>query len=323
MTDYAIIQQNSADTAARVRLGLSALLPDLGSRTNRSGLFDDGGVVALTSGMSVSVSPFRAFIQGTSGGNQGGYFCVRDASANLTFADGGGSDRTDLVIARIYDDTYDSSGETKFAIEIVQGTGGGGVPATPANSIKLAEKVITAGMSAGSGGLGTAPVDKRPPRLVAAGGVIPVVDTTDRGTLDTYPGLTVYRIDASALEVFNGTTWDTNADSGWLTLTLASGVTDNGVTAPKYRRVGKRVTLGGYVQKSSGSWAAADTIQVSGTGAVPSGFRPPARIDFQLSGNSAASSVRGYVDSAGTVTIVTGSAVPIYVSLAAISYYVD
>jgi len=209
MTDYAIIQQSSVDTAVRVRLGLSALLPDVGSRQNRSGLFDAGGVVSLTSGMSVSVSAFRAFIQGTSAANQGGYFCVRDAAATLTFANGGASNRTDIIVARIYDNTYDSSGQTKFAIEIVQGTGGGGVPATPANSIKLAEKVITAGMSAGSGGLGTAPVDKRPPRIVAAGGVVPVLDSTDRGTLATYAGLAVFRIDTKAVQVYNGTDWDT------------------------------------------------------------------------------------------------------------------
>lgn len=213
MGEYAVIQASTLDTAERVRLALSGLLPDIGDLQSRSGLFDGGGAVTLNSGMAVNVSAFRAWIQGVSGDTQGGYFAVLDADKILTFADGSGSNRTDLVVARIYDDPYDTSGDTELRVEIFQGTPGGGTPSTPANSIKLAEKIITAGMSAGTGGLGTVPVDKRPPRLVTQGGLIPVLDATDRATLATYPGLQVYRLDTNLVEIYDGSSWEPVANT--------------------------------------------------------------------------------------------------------------
>lgn len=206
MTEFAIALASSADTSNRMRLALSALMPDIGSLKSRSGLLDGGGAVTLTSGMGVNVSALRGYVQGA-GSTQGGYYVCSDATKALTFADGGASNRTDLIVGRVYHDAFDSSGFTKFAVEIFQGTPGAGTPATPAGSILLAQKVITAGMSAGTGGLGTVPVDKRPPVLVAKGGILPVVDATDRATLATYKGLTIYRIDTAVVEQHNGTGW--------------------------------------------------------------------------------------------------------------------
>lgn len=207
MTAYVVFQESLQDTAERVRLSLSGLLPDTGDLQSRSGLLDDGGVVTLAGGMAASVSPFRCYIHGVSGATQGGYLCVLDDDLVVTFADGSGTNRTDLVVARVYDDIYDSDGFDKFAVEIVEGTPGGGVPVTPPNAIKLAEKVITGSMSAGTGGLGTAPVDKRPARLAANGGVVPVADATDRATLNAYEGLTVARLDLKRLERYLGGAW--------------------------------------------------------------------------------------------------------------------
>lgn len=216
MAEYAVFQSSGVDDASELRVNLSGLLPSIGSLKSRSGLLDGGGAVTLNSGMSINVSKFRAWIQGVSGALQGGYLAVLDADKVLTFADGSGSNRTDLVVARIYHDAYDTSGFTKFAVEIFQGTPGGGTPATPANAVKLAEKVITPTMSAGTGGLGTAPTDKRPPRLVTAGSVVPVVDATDRDTLEVFNGLTVHRYDNNATEQRINGNWCVIADGASL-----------------------------------------------------------------------------------------------------------
>lgn len=210
MTTYAIAQQSGVDEADRVRIALSGLLPDTAALKSRSGFLDGGAVVTLTSGMSCQVSPFRAFIQGGTVDTQGGYLIVSDANEVRTFDDGDASNRTDLLVARVYHDTYDASGFTKAQVEIVKGTPGGGTPAVPAGAIKVAEKVITAGMSAGTGGLGTVPVDKRPPRLVANGGLIPVANQADRDALPARKALMVYRLDTDTIEV--NTTGD---GTGW------------------------------------------------------------------------------------------------------------
>lgn len=227
MAEYAVQQDNAVDTAQRMRIAQSGLIPATGPLTSRTGLFRPGGGVTLTTGMSVSVNPFRGFIQGASSATQGGYWIVLDTAKTLTFADGGATSRTDIIVARVRDNPFDGSGAVSMSVEIVQGTPGAGTPATPANSVLLATKVITAGMSAGTGGLGTAPVDARPPALATAGGIVPVVDTADRATLGLFDGLTVYRIDAGQVEVRRNGQWVTLATStGWVAasgLSMASG----------------------------------------------------------------------------------------------------
>lgn len=207
MAEWVIAQTTGVDTAARWRLATSGLLPASGGLASRSGLLDNGGTVSVTGGMGVSVSAFRAFIQGGAASTQGGYLCVLDAAKPLVFEDGGASARVDIIVARVYDNTVDGSGQTKFAVEIVKGTPGAGTPATPQSAIRLATKIISAGMSAGTGGLGSAPVDSRPPRLVAAGAIVPVADATDRATLSSYNGLTVSRLDTGALEQYVNGEW--------------------------------------------------------------------------------------------------------------------
>jgi len=204
--EYAIRQASGVDTAQRVRLAESGLIVPTGTLTSRSGLFA-GGAVTLAGGMGVAVDPLRAYIQGVSGSTQGGYLCVLDAAKTITLDDGSLAARTDIIVARIKDNPFDSSGAVSFAVEPVKGASGGGVPATPLNAIKLAEVPVPAGVTAGSGGLVTAPTDKRPPRLVASGGIVPVANQADRDSLRTYDGLTVYRGDTGTLETLMGGVW--------------------------------------------------------------------------------------------------------------------
>jgi hypothetical protein len=252
MAEWAISQVSGADTALRDRLARSGLVPATGDLTSRSGVFA-GGAVTLGSGMSVSVAPFRAHVQGAASATQGGYLAVLDTAKSLTFADGGASSRTDLIVGRVYENVLDASGFTKFAVEIFQGTPGAGTPATPSGAVKLAEKVITAGMTAGTGGLGTAPTDKRGPRLVAAGGVIPVTDAADRDTLIAYDGLIVHRLDLKLNQQRVDGAWQNlGGDTGWINLTVAAPFTASAGATPRVRVRNGVLHLDGAFQRNSG-----------------------------------------------------------------------
>lgn len=103
-------------------------------------------------------------------------------------------------------------------------------------------------------------------------------------------------------------------------VTSASGYeTANGVT-PNVVNFNGRAMCGGQIQKHTGTFpASADTI----IGTVPAGFRPSSQYqtECQLSGNSAALSVRAFIEPTGQLHIVTGASVPAYVSLSGFPAY--
>lgn len=76
---------------------------------------------------------------------QGLYPLVSDAVTNLSIAsNSSGSTRIDIVVARVKDTEYADASNAK-TIEIVQGTAGSGVPATPTRCLKLAEVTVASG----------------------------------------------------------------------------------------------------------------------------------------------------------------------------------
>lgn len=73
------------------------------------------------------------------------YPLVSDATTNLAIAsNSSGSTRIDIVVARVKDTEYGDASNAK-SIEIVQGTAGAGVPATPTRCLKLAEVTVASG----------------------------------------------------------------------------------------------------------------------------------------------------------------------------------
>lgn len=111
-------------SAVQVRSGI---LP--GSST---GLYRINGftLTGTTGTMSGTVSPGRAIVQSTD--TRGAYPIALTEFQNVTFTDGDALyDRIDLLVLRIYDDVYDSSGRTEAVVEIVRGTPAA-VPAIPA-----------------------------------------------------------------------------------------------------------------------------------------------------------------------------------------------
>lgn len=196
------------------RHGLQTFMQPAGVLNSRSGLapLDGAADLVAVSEMQANVTPFLAWIDGTSSSLQGGYPFTSDADETLTFSDGDPiNDRIDLVVARVRDDVYDASGLTEGSVEIVEGTPSSSpsVPAVPDSSTPLWEVRVNAGTSAGSGGINfSANRTDRRQHTSALGGLLPVANATVRDALvGPFPGMSVYREDTDWIEVWNGTYW--------------------------------------------------------------------------------------------------------------------
>ncbi len=203
----------STDTAEVFRQSLGALVYQGGAPMEaRSGLFPSGGNPAGLSGasaMSANIAPCSAWVDGTSGTNQGGYLLVSTAAELITFADGEtGVARVDRVIAQVEHDTYDASGQRRARIRYLKGQASGVATALPASSLLLWEMTVPAGTSSGSGGLNFAnAVDKRT-FTATRGGMLPVANQTERDALPSpHVGQQIWRTDYGWQEIYDGTAW--------------------------------------------------------------------------------------------------------------------
>ncbi|MEV8537359.1 hypothetical protein [Streptomyces sp. NPDC051572] len=161
-------------------------------------------LTGTTGTMSGTVSPGRAIVQSTD--TRGAYPLALTEYQTVTFPDGDAQyTRIDLLVLRIYDDLYDSSGRTEAVVEIVKGTPAAtpAVPAVPDLALPLYEVTVPAGTSAGTGGISwtTALVGRRT-ATVGVGGILPITTDTSNGA---YPGQ--YRDLNGQLQRWNGTAW--------------------------------------------------------------------------------------------------------------------
>lgn len=84
--------------------------------------------------INVAVAAGSAWVEGSLNGAQGIYHVTNGASKPVTIsANGAGSPRIDLVIASVYDSQY-IGGVDQWALEVVAGVAGGGVPAVPTST---------------------------------------------------------------------------------------------------------------------------------------------------------------------------------------------
>lgn len=228
MTVYATRLQSGADTAPRMRLSDTLTVAHNGPLQGRGGLrYDGGGEVTIVPGtMRVQVSPFLAWVDGSTSLIQGGYPFVCDRITELTLDDGDAAlDRVDTIAAVAWDDVYDSSGRTLAELVAIKGTPGQGVPTLPAACEPLRDVIVPAGVSAGAGGLlaANAATDRR--RYTAAlGGIIPVTSQAERDGL-SFPGVSVYRIDLDRVETYTGGVWRHQRvmDAGVVTIEPVAG----------------------------------------------------------------------------------------------------
>jgi hypothetical protein len=218
----------------------SGVLPGSANGTTRLAGFT---LTGATGGMTATVSPGRAVIQGTEG--QGAYPVTLTDYATLTFADGNAQfSRVDLVVLRIYDASYDNSARYVPAVEIIQGPAAAGTPVPPAVpplALPLYEVYVPVGASAGKTGIDWATkVTGRRTATVGVGGILPVTSDTAPGA---YPGQ--YRDSNGHLERWDNGVWSRYpAVPAWQSWTPA-WTTTSGLGTPSY---GNATVVGRYIQ---------------------------------------------------------------------------
>ena len=179
LTATALFLDGVTDSAQALREMLASALLTGTSPSGSTGIAARPGVrrgvgeplqVNASSGMTVSVNPGVAFVQGTASTTSGMYTLVRDTSGTITLATSDPTNpRIDNIIARIVDNGDNTSTAT---IEPQTGTPAPSptAPTLPANSLLLAQIAVAASTSSIVGGNIT---DQRV-YTVATGGVLPV-----------------------------------------------------------------------------------------------------------------------------------------------------
>lgn len=114
------------------------------------------------------------------------------------------------------------------------------------------------------------------------------------------------------------------ADTGWQNITIASGFKAGGFTTdgPQYRVFHGVVYFQGFIQPTSGSFAASSTITICPAGAIPStatGSSVP--VMRMASSNALANPGIVWVGVDGSVNLKTGTSPPAYISVAALGPY--
>lgn len=208
------------------RLALDVGMQPAGLLLVRSGLVPSSGAADLVGNgaLTAAVAPFAAVIRGTSVAAQGGYRFISETPITVTFGAGNGvNPRIDLVVARVRDNPFDSSGVQSGTVEVVAGTPGATpvAPAVPVSSLLLWQVLVPAGASGGSPiNFTTARTDRRT-WTAALGGTFSVRNVPERNAVaDPYPGMEVYREDLKFEETWDGTQW--RAPSGISTPSLAT-----------------------------------------------------------------------------------------------------
>ncbi|MFJ5883455.1 hypothetical protein [Kitasatospora cineracea] len=205
MTVRAVWLPPAGQTRADTRAAPTGTMTPAGPLTTAPGIIPGGNPLNLTgtAAMQAQLDVGRAVVQGTTA--QGAYSVVVTAPEVLTFGPGHAQyDRFDLVVLKVYDTLYDSTGKSLAAVEIVPGqaTAAPQPPAAPACSLPLWQVKVPAGISAGNGGItwASAVADLRV-FTVAAGGVRPDASTV--------PGAYVgqLRDTGSRIERWSGTAW--------------------------------------------------------------------------------------------------------------------
>ncbi|MGH3501577.1 MAG: hypothetical protein ACRDQA_11925, partial [Nocardioidaceae bacterium] len=201
--------------------------------------------------MDVTVTPFRAIVQGTKNLAQGTYPVVMDANQTLTLPNGGATDVTYTIVVRIRDNVYDGSGEQDTTLYALAGS-----ESVDGVTLPLREVTVPAGTSAGSGGLDNSNLGADLRTYTAAlGGTIPVTGRTSRDNLSASAraGLQVFRMDTLNNEQFDGSNWSviSGPTRALVCNTYAHWPAINAAGTPiVYKTAGGLCTLVGSVQWS-------------------------------------------------------------------------
>ncbi|NUK09744.1 hypothetical protein HRW18_17375 [Streptomyces lunaelactis] len=271
----------SGQTREDTRLSPLGTMSPESAMTTRDGVIAGGTALNATGAgpMQVQIAVGRALVQGTEA--QGAYPVAVTAPETLTVTDGNATNpRIDVVVLRVCDELYDTTGQTLARVELVTGAASATPtpPTLPPTSLRLWEITVPAGVSAGTGGITwSSALDDRRRYTAAYGGITP------RGWglsfTGAYPGQ--YRDNGSGLDRWDGAAWQTlDPVIGWTPVTLATGYTNNGNAQGTVRY--RRIMHGGvpHLQLRGGvSWTTSGTVPNSGnllTSVLPANCRPVA-----------------------------------------------
>ncbi|WP_052390767.1 hypothetical protein [Streptomyces sp. NRRL B-24484] len=275
----------AGQTRADTRAAPTGTMTPAGPLTTAPGIIPGGNPLALTgtAGLQAQLDVGRAIVQGTTA--QGAYSVVVTVPEVLTFTPGHAQyDRLDLVVLRVYDTLFDSTGKSLAVVEIVPGLPAAAPqpPATPACSLPLWQVRVPVGASAIT--WASALTDLRA-YTVAAGGIRPDASTTpgayvgqlrDTGarierwsgtawvpypaalggiapsTLAAGSYIGQWRDGANGPERWNGSAWQpfgawTAYTPTW-TATTTNPILGNGTLVTRYSRVGKTITYVGTLR---------------------------------------------------------------------------
>lgn len=160
---------------------------------------------ASTTTWSVGVSAFVVDPAFTT--TQSPYFvAITAAETGAVTAPNATLARKDILYLQINDTSIDSSGLRNAQVLYQAGTPSATptAPATPARSLLIATLSVPA-----SGG-GSPSIAFNQQFAVATGGILPLNGTTQRDSLVTnpYDGYPIYRTDVNAIQIWNGSGWD-------------------------------------------------------------------------------------------------------------------
>ncbi|MBV9805224.1 MAG: hypothetical protein JO130_18645 [Solirubrobacterales bacterium] len=304
----AFAAQSGSYGAEQTRRAIASLLARGSSVGSITGGLVNSADMQITAGggMSVNVGTGEAWVPGTSGSTQGGYYCRVSSSTNLLLAASNPSNpRIDSVTATVTDAAYGQS-STAFAVQMNTGTPTSGAsltnlsgaPATPTSSLVIGYVLVPANASS----IVTGDILQSAPRI------LPSTALASKGVLASLPspgvfGRTFYATDVSRFYFDTGTAWEMALAAGpWTMLTLGTAVV--AATPPRVRLEGDIVKFSGTVYNSGGVGTGATVV-----GGIPSALAPPQSIllDAVVASGGAAGTIQLEIVSGGTSIIVDGT----------------
>lgn len=239
--------------------------------------------VAVSTGLSVTVNPGFAIVQGSAAANSGAYSTTLDSTATLTCATADPvNPRIDSVAVTVTD--LGSSSSTAV-VQIVTGTAAASptAPTLPANSLRLCNITVAANATSLIAG------NLADQRLysVASGGIAPVQSSAfypstgpgsqylhnmATGRLVRYNGTTVLAPSTAAFAPAQGTPASFGSASTSFTNGPSATVTVDGSTEVRVTMTWKSVTTSGTVAGNNGTLQVARGATVVGAVVIPTPY---------------------------------------------------
>src|SRR5699024_8310458 len=180
------------------------------------------------SGVQVTVHDCNVVLNPALSSQDGPYIAHFTEHTHTLDPGDGSNDRIDIVVARVYDDDHDGSGQREAVTEYITGTPGPSPsrPAVPAGALLLGEITVPAD------GTGSPSLEYVAPSTVASGGVLPVRSDADLPADGHYPGMVAYDEATDGLVVRTSAGWRPFAGpGGWESITPPEGTVITGVAS--------------------------------------------------------------------------------------------